>query len=172
MEQEDYFSEFFTATIYKWIQVLIFDECKDIIINSLAYLVKEGRVKVYSFVIMPNHIHLIWRVNSGHNRKDVQRDFLRFTGQQIKFYLEKHHSDLLQSLLVNLKDRTYQIWQRNSLSIELYTESVFEQKLDYIHNNPCQEKWKLALTPSDYKYSSAKYYMDNIETFTFLSHYK
>jgi REP element-mobilizing transposase RayT len=35
------------------------DRMKDIVISSLQFLVSEGRVKVYGFVLMPNHIHVI-----------------------------------------------------------------------------------------------------------------
>ena len=42
--------------------------------------------------------------------------------------------------MVGLSDRKYQFWQRNSLSIDLWTDYVFMQKLEYIHNNPVREK--------------------------------
>jgi putative transposase len=51
---------FFTATILEWKKLLKPDKYKDILVQSLPYLVKEARVKVYAFVIMDNHIHLIW----------------------------------------------------------------------------------------------------------------
>jgi putative transposase len=35
------------------------DAFKDIIISSLQFLVNDGRVIIYGFVIMPNHIHLV-----------------------------------------------------------------------------------------------------------------
>jgi len=38
------------------------------------------------------------------------------------------------------------------------TDRFFREKLNYIHNNPCQEKWRLAERPQDYKYSSAANY--------------
>lgn len=43
---------------------------------------------------------------------------------------------------------------------ELYIESkeLFEQKMDYIHNNPLQEHWKLVNEPKLYQYSSALFY--------------
>ncbi|WP_255478614.1 hypothetical protein [Rufibacter sp. XAAS-G3-1] len=46
-----------------------------------------------------------------------------------------------------------------------------EQKLDYIHQNPAQEKWKLAELPEDYYYSSARFYLENKDDFGFLTHY-
>ncbi len=51
---------FYTATIAKWQNLLKPDKYKDVIIDSLKYLVAKGKIKVFAFVIMPNHIHLIW----------------------------------------------------------------------------------------------------------------
>ena len=70
---------FFTATIYEWIRVLEFEETKEIVLNSLSFLVKNKRAKVFAFVIMDNHIHLIWQVLDGHEVADVQRDFLKYS---------------------------------------------------------------------------------------------
>ena len=50
---------FWTATIHKW-QHLLHDINKKIIIEYLKKLSDEGFVTIYGFVIMPNHIHLIW----------------------------------------------------------------------------------------------------------------
>jgi hypothetical protein len=32
------------------------------------------------------------------------------------------------------------------------------QKIEYVHKNPCSGKLMLAINPSEYKHSSAKYY--------------
>lgn len=70
-----------------------------------------------------------------------------------------------------MKDRKYQLWKRNPLSIEIYTDSILEQKLNYIHNNPIIKKWNLAKYPNDYFYSSALFYETGIDNFGFLSNY-
>ncbi len=128
-------------------------------------------MKVYAFVIMDNHIHLIWQIQNGHKRSDVQRDFLKFTGQQIKFYLQIFYPDKLELYRVSLKDRQFQIWQRNSLSIDLWSQEFFQQKLEYIHNNPCRPKWQLSSNPENYLYSSASFYFNEDNRYPFLSHY-
>jgi putative transposase len=69
------------------------------------------------------------------------------------------------------KDRKYQFWERNSLSVDLWSPAVFTQKLDYIHNNPLQYKWKLAELPEDYKYSSANFYQSGHDEFDLITHY-
>lgn len=147
------------------------DAFKDIIIDSLLFLKNEKSIIVYGFVIMPNHIHLIWQIQDGFIQEKIQLRFLKFTGQQLKFELSKTDHDQLKYYRVNTSDREYQIWERNSLSIDLWTEAVFVQKLEYIHNNPLQEKWKLATYPEDYKYSSAKFYETGIDDFGLLTHY-
>jgi REP element-mobilizing transposase RayT len=79
----DYHPQFFTATILEWKHLLKDDANKDIIVKSLLFLKNEGSVVVYGFVIMPNHIHLIWQIQDGFKQKSVQLRFLKFTAQQM-----------------------------------------------------------------------------------------
>lgn len=163
---------FFTATILEWKHLLKPDKYKQIIVDSLRYLVEQNRVKIYAFVIMPNHLHLLWKMEEPHKREDVQRDFLKYTAQQIKYDLVKNHPLVLERFRVDAKDRRYQLWERNPLSIYCYSVAVTEQKLDYIHNNPLQERWQLASLPEAYLFSSAKFYIENTDDFGFLTHYR
>ena len=45
----------------------------------------------------------------------------------------------------------------DSLGVEIYSREVAKQKLDYIHFNPVNGKWKLAKDDLDYQFSSAKF---------------
>ena len=132
----DHHPQFFTATILEWKHLLKEDEFKDIIIKSLQFLINEKSVVIYAFVIMPNHIHLIWQIQDGFKRDKIQLRFLRFTAQQMKFRLLETNKSKLENYRVNAKDREYQFWERNALSIDLWSEGVFMQKLEYIHYNP------------------------------------
>jgi putative transposase len=165
------YPQFFTATILEWKHLLKEDAYKDIILNSLLFLKKEGGIVVNGFVIMPNHTHLLWQIGEGFKRDNIQMRFLKFTAQQMKFRLTDTKDLRLSEFLVNAKDRKHQFWERNSLSIDLWTQTVFEQKLEYIHNNPVQDKWQLAKYPEDYKYSSANFYETGIDEFGLLTHY-
>lgn len=66
MEVDDIF--LWTATINKWQLLLDGEMNKEVFINSLQYLSEENKIDVFAFVIMPNHLHLIWRANelNGH----------------------------------------------------------------------------------------------------------
>ena len=124
-----YPAEFITVTCTNWVPVLALKAHKEIVANSLRFLVKEGRVAVSGFVLMDTHFHLIWQVMGEHKREDVQRDFLRFTSQQILKTLRANNSPLLEELLVEAKDRKYQVWERNSLSVGLHNRKVTIQKV-------------------------------------------
>ena len=167
----DYYPQFFTATILEWKHLLKEDAYKDIVISSLLHLKNEGSIVIYGFVIMPNHIHLIWQIQDGFKREMIQNRFLKFTAQQMKFRLIDTNDSRLSKFKVDAKDREYQFWERNALSIDLWSPHVFTQKLDYTHNNPLQDRWQLAKYPEDYKYSSANFYATGIDTFGLLTPY-
>ncbi|MGV3588964.1 MAG: transposase [Adhaeribacter sp.] len=163
--------QFFTATILEWKHLLKPDKYKDIVAGSLKFLVQHERIILYGFVLMPNHIHVIWQMREHIKSADVQRDFLKYTAQQIKFDLQQNHPAVLERFRVKVKDRSYQIWEHRPLSVPLWSTKVLEQKLDYIHRNPVQEKWQLADLPENYYYSSARFYLLNVDEWGFITHY-
>lgn len=120
---------------------------------------------------MPNHIHLIWRIEKNYKIEDVQRDFLKFTAKQILAFLKTSDAHLYAKTEVQAADKRRQVWKRDSMSIDLYQQKFFGQKLDYIHANPCQPKWNLAPYPSAYLFSSASFYEENKDPFGLLTHY-
>ena len=63
--------QFFTATILDWKKLLKPDKYKDFIIGSLKFLVENNRVKVNGFVIMDNHIHILWQMMAGMKPEEI-----------------------------------------------------------------------------------------------------
>jgi putative transposase len=68
---QTYHPEFLTATILNWNHLLARDQMKTIVVDSLHWLVQNKRCTVNAFVIMPNHIHLLWKIADGFERKEV-----------------------------------------------------------------------------------------------------
>jgi putative transposase len=161
---------FLTVTAHKSMYILKKDKHKKIVIDSLRFLVENQRIFLFAFVIMDNHFHLIWQVRPEHKPADVQRDFLKFTAQQIKFLMQNEDMMQLRDLEVNKVDRKFQIWKRNSLGIPLWSPKVLEQKLDYIHENPV--KAGLCIRSHEYRYSSASFYYQRSDEYDFLSHHE
>ena len=163
------YPQFYTATILEWKHLLADDKHKDIIIESLQFIVKEKRIVLNAFVIMSNHIHVIWQPMFGYTASDIQASFMKYTAQQFKRSLIDNNSEMLNDFKVNKYDRTYQFWKREPLSVELRTHAVFMQKLEYIHYNPVQAG--LCINPEDYYYSSAKFYYGGTDNFKMLTHF-
>ena len=168
---------FWTATINQWQKLLQPDTYKNIIIDSLSYLSNAGKIDVFGFVIMPNHIHLIWRTKELNGKETAQGSFLKYTAHEFRKILYKENKNELLSYKVDAHNKEHEFWQRDSLAILLYSKNRAFQKLDYIparqthsggHYNPVAEHWQLAKDPGEYKYSSAAFYELDTNSFPFL----
>ena len=60
-----------------------------------------------------------------HKSMNVQRDFMKYTGQRILDRLKENAPLAAEGLRVDASDRKYQVWERNSLGIPLTEEKVF-----------------------------------------------
>ncbi len=69
---------FITCTVINWIDVFTRKTYCDIVIDSLAYCIKEKGLILYGYVIMSNHIHLIVQSSKG-KLSELIRDFKKFT---------------------------------------------------------------------------------------------
>ena len=165
----EFYPDYFTATILEWKHLLKPDKYKDIVISSLEFLVKENRIKVYAFAIMSNHINVIWQVQANFQPKDIQLSFMKYTAQMIIKDLRNNHPEVLEIFKVKASDRKHHVWERNALSVSLWSQSVFKQKVDYIHSNPVVAG--ICRFPEEYKYSSASFYLKADTKWSFLTHY-
>ncbi|WPP49850.1 transposase [Catalinimonas niigatensis] len=161
---------FFTASILKWLPLLKNTNYKSLVVDSLRHLVQAKKISLYGFVIMPNHIHLVWELLAMNGRESPHASFMKYTSHQMLKDLRENYPSLLNSFKVEKNTRNHQFWQRDALSVHLYTPAIIYQKLDYVHNNPVQGKWMLADSPQEYCYSSARFYATGIDDFEMLTH--
>ena len=63
---------FWTSVIKDWKHLLKNDEMKMIIIKSFQWLKQNELVNIYGYVIMPNHIHVLWE-QLKMNRKETPK---------------------------------------------------------------------------------------------------
>ena len=103
---------FWTTTINKWQHLLKPAENKMIAINSLKWLVQKELVKIYGYVIMPNHIHLIWEQLKMNGKELPKNSFEKFTAKTLLNNMQMSNSAALKNYLIDATDRSYNIWQR------------------------------------------------------------
>ncbi len=162
--------EYITATIKDWNHLLKDDEYKMVVINILRNLVLYEKVEVYAFCILSNHIHIIWHLSDKTKGSEIRKYFFENTAKKFKSKLEKENPLFLEKFKSTQKDRAFHFWKRRPLAIELFTKEVFEQKIDYIHENPV--KANLVKNTIDYRFSSAKFYENGVDEFKILSNYE
>ena len=75
---------FWTSTILSWNNLLLDNTFKQIVINSLKYLADKDHIKVYGFVIMPNHIHLICELLKLNKKEMPDTSFSKYTAHEFK----------------------------------------------------------------------------------------
>lgn len=119
---------------------------------------------------MPSHVHLIFRSENG-DPSGLIRDFKGFTSRKMLKTIEENPQESRKEWMLWMFERAgkknsnvklRQFWQQNNKPIEIWSLTVFEQKLNYIHNNPVQTGF--VTNPVDWKYSSARNYGDNDQT--------
>jgi putative transposase len=157
---------FWTATIHKWYCLLESTPNKVLVTNYLKELSDKKLITVYSFVIMPNHIHLIWKQNCLNGKETPKGSLLKYTAHCFLKDLKRQGNSA--KYRVNAGNKCHEIWQRDSMGIAIYTRAVAKQKLDYIHFNPLRGRWKLAKDDISYHFSSARFYETGIDEFGFL----
>jgi len=62
---------------------------KCLVVNNLRFSADDKLVKLYSFVIMNDHIHFIWQMQPLTHPQYIELDFLKYSAQQIKHDLKK-----------------------------------------------------------------------------------
>lgn len=162
---------FYTATIYQWKHLLSDFHLEEAILSSLAYLSEKGCINVYAFVIMPNHMHLLWELRKPNGKESPAASLMKYTAHKFEQRLRQFAPHVLKKFGVEDNSRRYNFWQSNPDWFWLNYIPTIEQKLHYIHYNPLQERWRLCERPVDYPYSSAQFYAIGKTTVAFLHHY-
>lgn len=146
---------FITATIVAWLPVFTTAARCRIIIESLEYCRAHKGLKVHAWVILDNHLHAIL---AAPDLSRVLADFKRHTAQRLMEQLEAEGCEwLLNQFRYNRAahkaESERQVWQEGSHPQALVSDAIFDQKLEYLHNNPV--KRGLVAAPEHWRYSSA-----------------
>jgi REP element-mobilizing transposase RayT len=155
---DDAYPHFLTCTIVGWAPVFARPEAAQTILDSWRFLQEHGRLTVFGYVVMENHLHL---VASAKKLPSEVADFKSFTARQIIDALEAQNvGQLLQQLKFqkaqHKTDRTYQFWQEGSHPQMIQSDAMMREKLEYIHNNPLRRGY--VDDPTHWRYSSARNY--------------
>lgn len=157
---------FLTMTVVDWVDIFTRPTYKHIIVDALKFCQQKKGLKLYAWVLMSNHLHLIAAAEDGKILSDVLRDFKQYTSRKIIATIQSEPESRRQWLLhrfefnakLNPKVRYYKVWQDGNEAKEIHSNTFLDQKLEYIHQNPVRAEW--VDEPEHYRYSSAANYAE------------
>ncbi|TXK49029.1 transposase [Pontibacter qinzhouensis] len=158
---------FLTCTVVDWIDVFTRASYKKEIVQSLQFCQEKKGLLLYAWCLMPSHLHLIASAADGAKLAAIIRDFKKYTSRTIVKLIEQEPESrrnwMLQRFLYAGKYlqrvENYKFWQDGYHAIELTSNFMKEQKLDYLHQNPVTDLTVAA--PEHYVFSSASNYAGN-----------
>lgn len=152
---------FVTFTVKDWIDIFTRNEYRQILVYSLNFCIEKKGLEVYAWVIMSNHLHLIIS-SSKENLSDVIRDFKKFTSTKLVEAIEQNSGESRKNWLLWLlkkkqgNEEIITLWQPGNHPEEIRTAQFYEQKMQYIHQNPVRAGW--VIKEEEYEWSSAGYF--------------
>lgn len=152
---------FLTFQVVGWVDVFSRQCYRDLIIDSFNYSRKHKGLKLYAYVIMTNHIHLI----VSHRNEDLSgwvRDFKKYISKEIFKMMDVVNESRREWLKVifnyhgkyNRRNRGRQFWTQENHAVELFNNTLIDTCITYIHQNPVRAGW--VQYAEDYLYSSAR----------------
>jgi len=156
---------FVTTTVTNFTNLFNNSDLAEIIQNNIGFYVKKFKISLHAFVIMPNHLHLLFTMGKSGNVSEIIGRIKEYSAKQIIEYCEVNEENkLLQIFELSAckykPKHKYQVWQSRFDDFRIRTEEQLEQKMEYIHQNPLQDHWRLVEKQEDYKYSSAGFYVN------------
>ena len=154
------------SVAFQWLPLIEKSNSYKYIDRWFQYL-NENLCKILGFVIMPNHFHGIFYVESKckYTLNTIVSNGKRFWAYEMVRNLEEKNQYGLLEYLSNstskkekTKGKKHQLFRPSFDSKICYNKNILEQKLDYIHHNPVSGKWNLVDDYRNFKYSTAGFY--------------
>src|SRR5882724_4390785 len=131
------------------------DEMKEVLCRAIDEARKSAGFLLFAYVIMIDHIHLL--TSRPTTTSDVLRVLKGLTARRVIDYLkENNYLGSLSKLEHQEQDRNhrYSLWQKEKNVLPLFSEGMFMEKVNYIHQNPVRAG--LVERATDYRWSSAR----------------
>ena len=130
--------------------------------DSLKFCQDKKGLNIFGFCLMTSHLHILANTAEPFQLDNVVRDFKKFTSKalidQIANEPESRREWLLERFKfvakIHSKNKDFKVWRDKNHAIEIFSEKVTWQKLNYIHRKPVVDK--IVYNEQDYLFSSAR----------------
>jgi len=115
---------------------------KRIVTNALAFYRERNDYKLFGFVIMDNHIHVVIQPSVGVSLSSIVRNLKAWTSRRNK-----------------TKPKSCALWERRYDDNRIDTQAELRSVLNYIHANPTRAK--MVSEAEEFMWSSVHNYLKN-----------
>jgi len=155
---------FLTFTVIDWIDIFTRKEYKFVITDSLNYCVTNKGLEIFAWCLMSNHLHLVGRAREHFRISDIIRDFKKYTSKTVLKMIQEIPESRREWLLYRFefagkfdnRIKKYKFWQETNHAVELDTNKLINQRINYTHDNPVRAM--IVGKQEDYLFSSARDY--------------
>ena len=156
---------FVTSTVVDWVDIFTRASYRHVVVESLEYCQRQKGLRIYAWVLMSNHLHMVVSAEGEQTVSDILRDFKKFTNKKILKALEEEVQESRRLWMLDRfrfagandgRIKKYRFWQEGNHVEEIYTSEFLWQKINYIHQNPVRAE--IVACAEDYVYSSARDY--------------
>jgi putative transposase len=134
-------SHFVTFSCYRRLPRLQHNLIRNIFVESLERMRRSYRFRVYGYVLMPEHVHMLI--------SEPEVEFLAKAIQALKISVARR--------AMHYEKNSGTLWQKRYYDHNVRTAQSFVEKLRYMHRNPV--KRGLVEKPEDWIWSSFRHYM-------------
>jgi putative transposase len=131
---------FVTTVVKDRERILLNNKICSIVLEDLKFYRMQYEFRLHSYVIMPDHLHLLMSLSEEGNASQIMHDFKSHTAQEIN----------------NILKRSGAFWQEGFYDHIIRDERDFRKRVDYIHKNPLTSG--LVNDPAEYRFSSFRNY--------------
>lgn len=156
--------QFITASTYRRTPLFLSGGFCRCFAQRLEELRRAEHFRLAGWVLMPDHFHLLIRPEPAQAVPLIMKALKEETARRILKILRQnlHHPWCCKTLARLQLPSTvhhqshFRLWQRRFYPFNIFTEKKFQEKLDYMHDNPV--KAGLVNSPGEWPWSSWRFY--------------
>lgn len=160
---------FVTSTVVDWIDIFTRNIYRDILINSFRFCQLNQGLQIHAWILMPSHFHLICSFINNKDPGLVIKNIKSFTAIRLIDAIINNQQESRKEWVLDLFEKNgeanksnhrFQFWQHENHPVLLSNKKMYDQRLNYLHENPVRSGF--VREPQEWLYGSGvDYYSPN-----------
>ena len=137
---------FITFAVVEWIDVFTRKQYRDIVLDSIRFCKAEKGLRLHSWCIMSNHLHLIISAKEN-NLSEVLRDFKKFTSKELIKAITSNKQESRREWMLdifrregskNSRNNEYQFWRQDNQPMEFVQRGIYFSENELYSSKSCR----------------------------------